>query len=143
MLLTGLQASDNLPAKVSITGSGYEIKILKNDNKAYGNRKWVWKNVPEQFKSYSYTQTSQEGKANITINASTTGDVFVAVPVKRLDEFLKDQIGWRKVASSMFHFNNKQKTTLIILKKKIFKKGKIKVKQVGTSGSIVIYKKEN
>ncbi len=53
----------------TVTGYGFTRAVLAEDKKAYGNRTYVWEDVPERFEGWACTQTDGGVTARITVQA--------------------------------------------------------------------------
>jgi hypothetical protein len=65
-------------AALNVEGRGFELATLDNDATAFGNRTYVWQDVPAAFRGWRYTQTNGGQFATIAVTAKQRTTLFAA-----------------------------------------------------------------
>jgi hypothetical protein len=127
------------PAKVEITGRGFEIQELRMNALAFSNREYVWADVPPDIEKLLYTQMVGGGTAAIHLKAKEAGKVFVAVAASRMLD-LKEQ-GWTLPPpdrSNTFTYTDVNRMMMVVLSHEVAKGEELDVPQFGWAGTIVL-----
>ena len=126
-------------ARLSVSGTGYRLQLLRNGARSHSNRKYVWQNVPARLEKLSFTQLAGGKAAKIAIEVREPGTVFFAVRLRsRLTRPLESD-GWKQTGMR-FNYSDRGKTTLGVLSKELAAGTKMEVPQLCTwTGPIVIF----
>lgn len=120
---------------LAVQGHGFRIATLKDGQKAYGNRPYVWNAVPERFRDWKVTQTDGAMRARITVKAHCDGVVYVATATSQKGI---DMSGWRPVDGAGFHYTDAGKTKMCVFQREIKAGQEIVVPQGNWSGALVL-----
>jgi hypothetical protein len=119
-------------ALITVSGSGFDVKTLKEGAVAYINRDYVWRDVPQSLVDWEFTELSGGVKAKISVIALSDGDLYAA----SIDTLDKD--GWLPVEGLTLTYNDRNHTTLQIYRLHVTANSTLKVPQHGWAGSIVL-----
>lgn len=114
-----------------VTGSAWEPATLADKAQAFGNRKYVWQGVPEEFRDWGITQTIGGEAAEIRVRARRDTILFAATAANNA---AIDLTGWRAAATGAFHYNDKGNTKMTIYCRPIKAGEEIVVPQGGWTG---------
>jgi hypothetical protein len=131
--------SEIRPAKVEITGRGFEIQEMRAKTVAFGMRSYVWSDVPAGIEGLLYTQMAGGGTATIHLKAKEAGRVFVAVAANQMLD-LKEK-GWMLPMpdrSNTFTYNDVHQTMMVILSREVGEGEELDILQLGWTGTIVL-----
>ncbi|MFA5191767.1 MAG: hypothetical protein WC740_13640, partial [Verrucomicrobiia bacterium] len=123
-------------ADIVVTGSGWTLATLADNQKAFGNRSYVWKNVPEKFRGWGITQTSGGERAEIRVKAKRDMTLFAATNAAKQPAM--DLTGWNTVASNAFYYDDKGKTPITIYCRALKAGKEITVPQGNWTGMMVL-----
>ena len=118
-----------------VEGRGVDWGILDNDELAYGNRRYVWKDVPQPFRGWRYTQTNGGEPATITVKAKRHTVLYVATATRQKGVELT---GWEPVRGGSFSYSAGGKTPMKILTRSIPAGSEIVIPQGNWSGVLVL-----
>ncbi len=118
-----------------LEGYGFRIRPLGTDLPAFGNRTYVWKEVPERFESFHYTQTDGGVPAEIVVTAKrdTTVTIATATGQKGID-----MSGWTPVDDLTFHYTDGNRTRLTVLQKPLRAGERIPIPQGNWTGALIL-----
>jgi hypothetical protein len=114
------QSMDPIPpekfntATLSIEGRGFTLATLNNDATAFGNRTYVWRDVPAAFQGWQYTQTNGGQFATITATAKQPTTLFAAT-TQAVASNLSD---WSETNDG-FHYTDRNRTAMRILRREV------------------------
>ncbi len=117
------------------TAINVRIATLAENGAAYGNRKYVWKNVPARFAGWHYTQTDGGVTATIEVLAKRDATLFMATAPKHIDV---GQQGWSLVPESTFYYTDGAKTELNVYSRPVKKGQTITIPQGGWTGGLLL-----
>jgi hypothetical protein len=121
--------------ELSVTAFHVQIATLTEDGTAFGNRKYVWKNVPQRFAGWRYTRTDGGVTARIQAVAKRDTTLYVATSPKHVD--LEEQ-GWSLVPDSTFHYTDAGKTELNVYSKPAAAGQTVAIPQPGWTGGLLL-----
>ena len=119
----------------TIHGTGFQPAVLKNDARAYGNRRYVWKDVPEKFAGCKFTKTNGGVRAKISVKAKRDAVLYVATATIQSGI---DMTGWEDTGIS-FYYTDKGKTRMRVFRKSLKAAEQVVVPQGNWSGGVVIW----
>jgi hypothetical protein len=131
--------SEIRPAKVEITGRGFEIQEMHPNALAFSKRDYVWADVPAGIEGLLYTQMVGGGTATIHLKAKEAGRVFVAVAASRMLD-LKEK-GWtipKPDRSNTFTYTDVNRMMMVILSREVGEGEELDIPQLGWTGTIVL-----
>ena len=118
----------------SVEGSGFVMATLDNSATAFGNRRYVWQQVPPQFRGWKYTQTRGGVFARMTLKAKQDGPIYAATATVQKGI---DMTGWEET-DLRFHYTDKGRTVMFVFRKQLSTDDEIVVPQGNWSGTIVL-----
>ena len=101
-------------AAFSVTGSGWALAKFADGQQGFANRQYVWKNVPEKFSGWQYTQVSGGERAEIRVTAKR--DVTLQVVSSKTQKLIQLD-GWVAQPSGNFYYDDKGKTPMVIFQR--------------------------
>ncbi len=119
----------------TIHGTGFQPAVLKNDARAYGNRRYVWKDVPEKFAGCKFTRTNGGVRAKISVKAKRDAVLYVATATIQSGI---DMTGWEDTGIS-FYYTDKGKTRMRVFRKSLKAAEQVVVPQGNWSGGVVVW----
>ena len=127
------------PAKVEITGRGFEIHVMRNKTLAFSSRNYVWSDVPASIDGLRYTRTDGGGTATIHLKAKENGEVFVAVVANSMLDLR--ELGWTLPVpdrANTFTYSDQARSLMVIMSQKVTAGQQLDIPQLGFSGTIVL-----
>lgn len=104
-------------AAFEVSGSGYVIADLENGGKAFGNRGYPLRDIPEHLKGWRYTRVDGNGIAVLKVKVNKPG-LLVVASMDPVDELTIN--GWKKLPNEEFHYMDNKKTgTFYLLAKPV------------------------
>jgi len=120
---------------LSIKGSDFEIGILKDGEKAFGNRSYKWREIPPPLAGMSFTRIGGGTKAVLKVAAKADTELRIATSESRA---LPDLRGWTRDTAG-FHYDDAGNSPMEVFTRQI-KKGETLVLPRGSwTGSILIF----
>ncbi len=101
-------------ATLAIEGRGFKIATLDNDALAFGNRRYVWQEVPASFCGWRFTQTNGGEFAEMTVTAKTQMTLFAATTKARA----ADIAGWDQTDDG-FLYTDRGRTQMRIIRREV------------------------
>lgn len=124
---------------MTLSGGTVKLKPFVEDAVAFGNRNYVWKDVPDRFSNWSFTQLSGGEstllgaivKRDMTLYVATAGGA-TATP-KGVDLRL-----WTKVDSPPFHYTDRGNTRMAIYQRRLKSGSSVSIPQGNWTGTILL-----
>jgi len=126
------------PAKVEITGRGFEIQEMRKGTQAFRMRTYIWSDVPDSIDGLLYTQMAGGGTATIHLKAQEAGKVYIAAAANQMLDL--KEMGWTLPTpdrSNTFTYNDPNLTLMIILSHEVAAGEDLDIPQMGWTGIIV------
>ncbi len=120
---------------LTVEGFEFEITTLDNDAKAYSNRNYVWKNVPEPYHGWRFTRVGGGVPAKITVTARRDTLVHATTGAKQEGT---DTTGWEVLDHSGFHYSTKHRTPMLIMRRSLKTGQTLAIPQTNWSGTLVL-----
>jgi hypothetical protein len=120
-------------ATLSIEGIGFKLATFDNDAPAFGNRPYVWRDVPAEFRGGQYTQTNGGQSAVITVTAKRQTTLFAATTKAMAARIC----GWTDTNRG-FRYTDRGQTEMRILRHEIAKGQTISLPQGGWTGTLLL-----
>ena len=117
-----------------VEGFDFEIATLDNDATAYGNRSYVWKDVPESFCGWQFTRVEGGVHARITVIARRDTAIYATTGAKQEGT---DTAGWEVLDDQRFHYSTKHNTPMLIMRRRLTAGQTLTVPQTNWSGTLV------
>lgn len=127
------------PAKVEISGRGFEIHLLRKGAEAFRMRAYRWSDLPESIEGLPYTQMSGGGTAVIHLKAKEAGTVYVAVATNQMLDM--QEKGWdlpMPDRSNTFTYTDQNLTLMVVMSRKVVEGEELDIPQMGWTGTIVL-----
>lgn len=118
-----------------VTGHGWTEATLADNQAAFANRNYVWKNVPKDFRGWRITQTSGGVRAEIRVRAQCDTTLIAATPTKQTEI---DLVGWNTIPNATFHYTDPGKTPMAIYCRPMKAGEEFAVPQGGWHGMVVL-----
>ena len=118
---------------LSVEGRGFKPAPFDNDALAFGNRSYVWRNVPEQFRGWRHTQTDGGRFARIAVTAKKPTTLFAATSKAAAAKIS----GWIETDDT-FHYTDKGQTKMRILRRDVQQGQTIALPQGGWTGTLLL-----
>lgn len=119
---------------LSIVGHRFTLRKLENDQKAFANRNYVWKELPDQFENWQFTQTLGGLPSKILITASVSTRVYIAVSVTT-EEL---ETAWTPVPDSSFHYSDTKRTKMSVFKRLLKPGQTVELPQDSWTGTLLL-----
>jgi hypothetical protein len=119
----------------AVAGHGFQIATLADDALAYGNRNYVWKQVPPTLRNWRYTKTDGGVAATIRVTARRDGAVFVATVPSPQGVRLG---GWEPLPGLEFHYTDGGKTKLAVFTRRVAAGDSFELPQFNWTGTLVL-----
>ncbi|MDR3196633.1 MAG: hypothetical protein LBU34_02085 [Planctomycetaceae bacterium] len=129
-------------AAFSILGENFSIREFKNDTVAFGNRNYVWKDIPVQYQSSKETPvffTQTFGGENPAIDVTAKKDAELLLLTLSKVELSGD---WKLVQKDVLYYTDGEKTKMSIYSKPMKTGEKLTVPQSQWTGCILILKEK-
>ncbi len=120
-------------AILSIEGLGFQPAKFDDDAPAFGNRRYVWRDVPENFRGWTYTQTDGGSFAEITVAAKKQITLFAATSKSMAPKLT----GWTETGDG-FHYTDRGKTQMVILSRDVNVGQTVALPQGGWTGTLLL-----
>ena len=121
---------------VSVAGTNIEPATLKNGERAFSNRPYVWAGVPAKMSGARYTRTGGGVTSTIKVKAKTDSDVYAATGDSV--EGKSDLTGWQKVPGATFAYSDPSRTPMQVYRRSLKAGQEIDIPQGSWQGMIVI-----
>jgi len=122
-------------AAMVVEGRGFTLETLEEDSKAFGNRSYVWKQVPEKLRGWRYTQTlgGRNPEVAVTAKRDTTVHIATATSQPGID------IGqWQPEAEFTFHYTDSGRTGMKVFQRHLKAGERIEIPQGNWTGGILL-----
>ena len=120
-------------ATLSIEGRGFKLATFDNDALAFGNRTYVWRDVPAAFRGWRYTQTNGGQLAAITVTAKQQTTLFAAT-TKAMAAKVS---GWTETDDG-FHYTDGGQTEMRVLKRDVEQGQTVTLPQGGWTSTLLL-----
>ena len=120
-------------ATLSIEGLGIKLATFENDAPAFGNRTYVWRDVPATFRGWKYTQTNGGQFATITVTTKKQMTLFAATT----NAVAAKISGWAETDDG-FHYTDRGRTEMRILRRDVEQGETIALPQGGWTGTLLL-----
>lgn len=120
---------------VKVDGSGFEIQDFAEGAKAFGNRDYVWTDVPERFQGWQFTQTLGGGRARLEAVPNQDGVLYAATAPGQPGPSLG---GWKKIPDAVFHYTDKGRSSMLVYERPCKAGERVYVPQGNWAGIIVL-----
>jgi hypothetical protein len=122
-------------AKLTVSGTGFRVEAIREGALAYGNRKYVWRDVPKGLGGWSFTKTDGGVRAKITVRADSAGAVHVATAGGQAGI---DMTGWQRVEGLTFWYTDRGRSRMTVYRKRVKAGDEVDIPQGNWSGGIVL-----
>jgi hypothetical protein len=125
-------------ADLDLSGAGWTISKLADNQQAFANRNYIWQGVPEKYRNWRITQTLGGERAEIRVKAKRDTTLLAATATNQTGI---DLAGWSTAASSAFHYTDTNKTAMTIYCRALTAGEELVVPQGNWTGMIVLLDK--
>ena len=119
----------------TVEGTGFAIRELKDGRQAYGNRDYVWRQVPKRFVGWKFTRTDGGRRSALAVSAKSDGVIHVATAAGQTGV---DMTGWQRLDDLRFHYTDKGRTVMTVFRRAYKAPAKLAIPQGNWTGTIVI-----
>jgi len=120
---------------LKVEGRGIAVAKLADGATAYGNRTYVWQEVPAKWRGWRYTQTCGGERAEIQLTARRATEVYLATAPSQQGI---DLSGWQPVDGATFHYTDRGRTTMAIYRRALEAGQTVSIPQGNWSGGLVL-----
>lgn len=120
---------------LTITGHGWAMATLADGEKAFGNRPYVWKGVPEQFRGWRLTRTHGGERARIRVTTKCDTTLYLATTSAQK---ILDLRGWQAVVSATFAYTDKGETKMQIYSRAAKSGEEVRIPQGNWTGGLLL-----
>ncbi len=114
------------------------ILDFKNDARAYSNRKYIWKNIPEDFPLKKFAQVPGGGRASLTATVTKSGYIYITSATADNDVLTK--AGWKKT-SHIINYTDSGFSEMSVYRKFV-EKGEFVINRLSWQGPILLLPSE-
>lgn len=122
-------------ADLAVEGFDFLVARFDEDAIAYGNRQYLWKDVPERFRGWRFTRTDGGLHATIEVTAKRDTMVFAATATSQEGT---NTAGWDPVDGLSFYYTSAGKTRLAVVQRSLKAGEAVLIPQANWSGMIVL-----
>lgn len=111
---------------------------LQNGKQAFGNRQYVWFDVPSRFEGWKYTQTDGGVTPAIAVGCQTATTLYLAtVPTRNA----VDLTGWAAIPDATFGYTDGGRTRLQVFQRNVSDGERVILPQGNWTGSLLLIPK--
>ncbi len=123
-----------------VEGRGFFEGTLHNDAIAFGNRDYVWQQVPEALQGWLFTKTHGGVRAEIQVTAKRELTLGMATAPSQSGI---DTAGWEAVPEQTFHYTDGGRTRMQVYRRRIDAGQTIELPQGNWTGGILLLPKHD
>ena len=120
---------------LKIEGRGVSPTTLDNGATAFGNRNYVWEEVPSPWRGRRCLQTRGGEPAEVRVTARQAADVYLATAPSQKGI---DLAGWQAVAGATFRYSDHGRTSMAVYRRSVNAGQTISVPQGNWTGGLVL-----
>ena len=135
LAMTALAEDAPVLSPLQVDGANFTIQTLGSDKRAYGNRKYKWRDVPKRFEGWQYTQTDGGRQALIRFTAPSGGIVFATTSERYRHIMTED---WKRVPKCSFWYTDGGKTRMGVYRRVCKAGERVAVPQGNWNGGILL-----
>ncbi len=120
---------------LAIERRSIKLGTLANDQKAYGNRPYVWLSVPEAFHGWQFLQGNGGELEHVFVTANEPTILFMATSASVKGTELA---GWQPVENGRLQYSDGGRTTMQIYERHITKGDRVAIPQTSWTGGILL-----
>ena len=122
-------------AGLTITGTGFEIGVIRNGETAFSNRGYRWENLPAALEGKQFTRLAGGAKAIVEVTAESAMSVSIATAPSQPGV---DLTGWKR-GEPDFNYTDREKTVMRVFTRSLAKGETLRLPQGNWTGSILIF----
>lgn len=134
-MAVGGRAESTSTAEAVVSGRGWELGRLADGERAFSNRRYVWNDVPEQFRNWVITRTAGGVAADLRIRAG--GDMVVWAAAADGGSTTLGA-GWVAVPDAEFRYTDRGGTRMRIWKRSVRTGEEVALPQMGWTGTLLL-----
>jgi hypothetical protein len=123
-----------------VEGRGFSQGTLHNDAAAFGNRNYVWQQVPEALQGRAFTKTDGGVRAEIRVTAKREMTLSMATAPSQTGI---DTSGWEAEPEQTFHYTDGGRTTMQVYQRQVEAGQTIELPQGNWTGGILLLPKQD
>jgi hypothetical protein len=131
-----LSASAAEEPEVHLEGWGFTIETIDNGTTSFGNRTYVFRNVPELIRGWNYARL--HGGENLAAYSATPDRNGYLHVVTASGLPGTDMLGWEEIESGDFHYTDGGSTALQLFRKQVEAGESVPVPQGNWTGGMVV-----
>lgn len=120
---------------IVVEGQGFTLQTLQEGSQAFGNRDYVWTQVPEKLRGWHYTQTFGGQAAQIAVVANHDATVHFATATSQ--EGIETN-GWQPDARLAFCYTDSGRTGVQVFKRVVKAGQRVEIPQGNWTGGILL-----
>jgi hypothetical protein len=120
---------------LAVSGAGFRWAPLREGGTAYGNRNYVWREIPERFRGWTYTRTGGGERARIKVRALKDTVVFVVTAPGQKGT---NKEHWEPVEDAVFHYTNRNRTSMQVFRRSLQKGRELVLPQTNWTGTLLL-----
>ncbi len=119
---------------------GLELALLKDGVRAFGNRPYVWRKVPEELDGWRFLRTCGGKRSEISVRAKR--DLVLRVGAAPSQAGFR-MPGWRPVEGLSWIYTSARRTPMMVFEKEVSKGQEIAIPQTSWAGSLLLFGPDN
>jgi hypothetical protein len=133
--LAELPAATAAADAFTASGPGWSLATLEEGAVAFGNRAYVWRGVPNEFRGWRFTQTSGGEPAEIRVRVSRD-TTLLAITAHRPPS--PGLAGWEKVPGSEFCYTDAGQSPMAVFRRQAKSGEDLSIPQTGWTGTALL-----
>jgi len=121
-----------------IEGTNCRVSTIGSEKIAYGNRKYVWRELPTAYEGWRYTRTDGGVRATLKVTASRETTVRFATAKNQGGIVIPDDWAPIEGAAGQFYYTDAGKTKLYIFERELAVGQSVDIPQGNWSGGILL-----
>ncbi len=121
--------------QLSVRGRGITLGKLADGAIAYGNRPYVWQDVPKRWQGWRCTRTCGGEPAEIQLTARQATDVYLATAPSQKGV---DLSGWQPVDGATFRYTDAGRTAMAVYRRSLDAGKTIAIPQGNWTGGLLL-----
>ena len=111
-----------------------EIGRLADGERAFSNRDYQWKGVPDEIAGWEFTRLAGGGSTRLIVSSRHEATVWLAAAAKQAGQSLE---GWERVEKWEFTYTDRERTSMQVYRRQIAAGQSLTVEQGAWAGGIL------